>query len=400
MKALTTVQYHPEFLYFNDFVRRGGYNPTANAEIWRSPGGGSSPFDVFDYVLENVVLKKGGRPIAPLVRALLTHMRLPQACLRTDVQPWLAFAYSIGFEKLVSQHSATIFRLLATNFELPRLKVSPVRLRPLCNPDLFDKLYRGAYDWVHILRADPACYHAQGDWIFMPLPETRRPVPLALYDELVIHEILHAPLRAMHSFGVVCDEFIGFTSTRHRWQSHVFGELFANLGSVAVLYHERDLGRRKMEDLVHRVWTTRAVGSCVAAERAVESMLAIPFLQWGAIFRPVFGIYRRAAFLLEEQRRVSSATSKTLRGILRKKYGCGDFVRGMGNEQVRKQVSQRSSARLSALLRQVEELDLLRLLERALATETGEPQKRALQQLLDLFSEESRPKWKPMLDRA
>ena len=53
-KSIIKIEYHPEFLYFNEFVRRGGYTPKTHPKVWQSDDQRLSPYDMFNIVLDNV----------------------------------------------------------------------------------------------------------------------------------------------------------------------------------------------------------------------------------------------------------------------------------------------------------------------------------------------------------
>jgi len=392
------VEYHPEFLYFNELVRRCEFTPEAHPEVWQSPNPDRmSPFGVFEWILTNIELRKGAKPVSELVSTIWPLLEVPIAPLQIDPQPWMEFAYGINFEKMVARYSATIFGFLGTSFELPSMKVSPVRLTPLRRPKMFRTLFRGSYSFEHILRADPACYRAEGNWIFMPIPETKRELPVGLYDELVIHEIFHSPFRAMGGFGFAFPNFLGYIRPASQWQFHVFGELLANHGSIAVLYKEKTFSKSDKHAVLKRVVTSRAPAACEAAATALMAMARIPFKQWGEILNPVFGVYRKASFLMKERKRTDVISGKALRGILRKKYGYTKQVRGMGDKQARKEVQRRSNARLTAVLQQVRELDILRLLRQAHVSEKNKTRQEALETLIAVFDDDMKPQWANLL---
>ena len=113
---------------------------------------------------------------------------------------------------------------------------------------------------------------------------------------------------------------------------------------------------------VDRVFGSRAPATCKVATTAILAMVKIPSEQWGIIVNPVFEIYRKAGFLIKERKRVDTVSSKTLKGILRKQYGYKKLVRSIGEEQARREVRKRSTARIEAVIQQVRELDILSLL--------------------------------------
>jgi len=396
-KNAIKIEYHPEFLYFNEFVRSRGYNPKDHPEIWCSDDDKMSQFDIFNWMLQSIILKKGDKSIENFVTALSPKLKMRKADLNINTQQWLKFAYNVGFEELATLYSRTIFELLGTTFELPSMKISPVRLHHFRQPGLFNQILRGTYMYKQMLRADPACYYAEGNWIFMPLPETERDLPVGLYDELVIHEILHAPLRAMDGLGFLLREFWCFPTEQSRWHFTVFGELFANLGSIEVLKKAKTFGKSDFGKIIERIVMSRAITSCEAAATTAREMMKIPFRKWADIFRPVFNIYHKTAFLLQERKEIESATGKKLRGILRKKYAYRKPVRGMDKKQARKKVQRHASARVGVLAQQIEELDLIKLLRQAYAVEKNKRYQKAFEHLIEILSDKARPQWKSLL---
>ena len=393
-KGNVKIEYHPEFLYFNEFIRRGGYTPKTHPEIWQSNEQRLSPYDTFNVVLDNVVLKKGRKAIDELACELL---KLEGKEMKVDVQPWLDFAHNVGFEKMVARYSSTIFKLLETTFELPIMKVSPVRVRPPRRSVSFDTILKGSCTCSNILRIDPACYHPDGNWIFMPLPEAKQNLPLGLYDELVIHEILHAPFKALNGFGLMLKNYIRYEDPPSRWQIDVFGELFANLGSIAVPVLGKHFSKHENEQIAARVCSCRAVAGCQIATDTAKTMATVPFSKWAEIFRPVFNIYRKEAFLLEEYKNIDTASGKKLRGILRKKYGYSKLVRGMDKKHAKREVQRLSASRLDAMFAEVQELDVVRLLKRAHAKEKGSRLRKVFETLIEVFNEKVKSQWSNLL---
>jgi hypothetical protein len=231
----------------------------------------------------------------------------------------------------------------------------------------------------------------------MPIPETKRELPLGLYDEIVIHEILHAPFWAMGGFGFTFPGFDDYVEPESRWQFDIFGELLANHGSIVVLYKEKTFSKSDTYAVMKRILASGAPTACEAAATALVAMSRIPFKQWGKILNPVFEVYRKASFLEKERKRTDVISGKALRGILRKKYGYTKQVRGMGDKQARKEVQRRSNARLRAVLQQVRELDILRLLRQAHVSEKNKTRREAFKTLIAVFDDDMKPRWKPLL---
>jgi len=398
-RIASRVEYHPEFLYFNEMVRRSGYRPADNPSIWTSDDKtGLSPYDVCNWVLENIVLSKGAKPVGPLMQELSRLGHLKSIRMDIDVQPWFDFAYSLDFEQMVDRYSKVIFDCFGTTFELPPVKVSPVRLRP-ANPEAFDRLLENRYVTKHILRTDPACYHPGKHYVFMPIPEHKTRLQPYLYDELVIHEFLHAPLRALSGRSLHFEEgTIAAEPPPGAWVFSAFGELFANIGSVAVLRKSGALSKSDLLAVSKTVVRDRAVSSCGIAQVATGAMLKIPFKQLCEILSPVFDVYKRLAFLFRERVNIGSASEKKLKGILRKKYAYKKgSIRGRSKKRLLQEVRHRSFSRFRALARRVEELSLEQVLRRAHINETDDEKKFALMTLVAAFGEDMKDDWEPLL---
>lgn len=223
--AQIRVEYHPEFLYFNDTIRRCGFTPSEEPELWRNDDREQlSLFEVFDWVLRCVRLSKGSKPIRRLIESWNIH-RVDSSL---DVEPWLGFAKSFDVERLAARYAQEIFGLFGTSFQLPPIILGPMRLTA-CQKQLFEKLRDGRYGYEHILRADPAHYNPTDHLIYLPTPETRSSVPTGLFDELIVHEILHVPTRIWNLREVRAgDRLLMLRLPANAWMQRIFGELFCN----------------------------------------------------------------------------------------------------------------------------------------------------------------------------
>jgi len=220
---------------------------------------------------------------------------------------------------------------------------------------------------------------------------------MGLYNEFVIHEILHAPFKAMTGFGLILEDYIRYETPPNPWQMDVFGELFANLGSIAVIMKDKCFSKPEIEKIADHICSARAIASCEIATRTAQLMAGVPFRKWAEIFRPVFDVYRKEAFLLEEYKSIGEASAKKLRGILRKKYGYGRLVRGMDKKHARREARRLSGSRLNALFEQIRELDVVRLLNRAHASEKNARLRATFESLSTVFSEKARSQWRNLI---
>lgn len=393
-KQKKNIEYHPEFLYFNDFVRRNNFYPEKHELVWNDQEG-LSPYGVFNWVLENVVLLKGERPVSNLIQQFVVEGVLPKIDKDLDCTPWLEFAYSIDFENKVDLYSEVIFKFFGTVFDLPPFKISPFRLSP-CKTKLYNSLLAGGYSFGTIMRADPACYYPHVPMIYMPLSEKPQKLPLGLYDEIVIHEILHVPTRIFQSFGIVADDLLISERSPSLWAFQYFGELLSNIGSIRVLKKAGTFQKKDLEKITETIIKQRAISLSGISQQAAIAMFEVPFAKWCEILSPVFSLYREIEFLLAERRRIQDASEKKLEGILRKKYQYNKSIKGKSKKQIRDEVAKRSASEFKALFSRLKEMDLRRFLSVALAKERSSRQRRSFETLLELFSEDNKSAWPPL----
>lgn len=395
-KSGLNIEYHPEFLYFNDFVRRNNFYPAKHEWVWKDLDQEYfSPFGVFNWILESVVLRKGQKPVSNLIKKFVEKGTLPKLDTKLECTPWLEFAYSIDFEKKVDIYSSVIFEYFGTVFKLPRFKISCFRLRP-CEPKLYNSLLAGGYSFETVLRADPACYCPDVPMIYMPLPEGPRKLPLGIYDELVIHEIMHVPTRSLGVFEIVADDLLMCERPPSFWAFQHFGELLANIGSFRVLKRAGTFRKKDFEKIIHGIIDHRAVSLSEVSEQAAIAMMEVPFEKWCDILNPVFSIEKEIDFLRAERKSIQTASEKKLEGILRKKYQYKQSIKGKSKKQIRDEVAKRSASRFEAVFSRLKEMDLRIFLRVALAKERNPRQKKSFETLLQLFSEENKSAWPPL----
>ena len=394
-KQKKNIEYHPEFLYFNDFVRRNNFYPEKHEWVWEDQKD-LSPYQVFNWVLENIVFWKGEKPASNLIQKLFKEGVLPEIDKDLDCMSWLEFAYSIDFENKVDQYSKIIFDLFGTVFNLPPFKISPFRLRP-CEPKLYNSLLAAGYSLRTILRSDPACYYPHIPMIYMPLSEKPRKLPLGIYDELVIHEIMHVPTSTLGAFGIATDDLLIFENNPPSlWTFEYFGELLANIGSIRVLKKAGTFPKKDFEKITARIIDQRAISLSGVSQQAAIAMMKVPFVKWCDILKPVFSIEREIEFLLAERKRIQTASEKKLEGILRKKYQYKKSIKGKSKKQIRDEVAKRSASRFEALFSRLKEMDLIKFLRVALANERNPKQRKSFETLLELFSEDNKSAWPPL----
>lgn len=380
------VEYHPEFLYFNDFVRRNNYNPKDHKWVWKSETGeGMPPYEAFEWILDNIHLQKGHKQIHQLISGLVNKGLLLGVDKNLDIKPWLDFAYSLNIEDKVARYSKVIFDLFQTHFDLPPIKVSPIRLMPHAKK-LYNTILSGGYSTETMLRADPAFFSPDNHMIFIPLPESERKLPLGLYDEIVAHEFLHVPTRILDSVLFITEFSSEISEPPSLLAFCVFSELLANIGSFKVLKKSNLISNNDLNNIGKKIITERAIAQSEVCTQAALIMASIPFEKWCDLLRPVFTIYRELEFIGQEQKRISSLTTKQLEGILRKKYAYKKSIKGKSINAMKQEVANRSVSRWKIIISRVKELDLIRLLKAAHAQTTSHHDKVAYESLIDIFS--------------
>ena len=111
------VEYHPEFLYFNRFVREKGCDPVGHPVVWAGPHGDSlSPYAACNMLL--FLFREGGKARMPfseaMVRLFERDKGLKGLSFHVDVTGWVAYAKSLGVEGMVRRYAPHIFEALGT----------------------------------------------------------------------------------------------------------------------------------------------------------------------------------------------------------------------------------------------------------------------------------------------
>ncbi len=387
------VEYHPEFLYFNEFIRREGCTPDRNIEMWMGLSE-PSPYDVLNMMLEQVSLS--GKQVASMphiAKRFADCKYLPGIkSSDVDVDSWVRFARSFAFEKMVERYSRVIFKHFGTTFGLPVVKVSPVRLG-LFKMDLFQKILTGRYTYSHILQADSPYYDVRTHRIYLFIPERPAKIPPALYDLILIHEFLHAPLRMLYAEGFSCADVGVEPSMPSGWAFPPFGELFSNLGAITILKECSLLPKGGIGKLPQDVRRMVKVDDSFSGFVSY-AMSRIGFTRLCEMLRPVFNLYKEAAFLSAERARLERFTEKQLEGILRKKYSYKKSVRGRSKKSLKKEVTKRMASRWRSMEKRIEAMDLRKLLRTAQARKENASVGAEFSVLLGAFSDEMKEAWR------
>lgn len=382
------VEYHPEFLYFNRFVREKGCDPVKHPQVWAKPalGGGLSPYAICNLFLFDTYKDAKGRMTFPeaMVKLFERDRALQGLSFHVDVAGWVAYAKSLEIERMVERYAPHIFESLGTSFDLPRIKVSPVRLTP-CPRNHFRALLSGAYDLHHVTAGDPPFYDLARDLIYLPIPEQRADLPHLWLDWTLIHELLHAAIRPLLAPGIAIE---GQERVHKGVLNQAFGEALSNAGALSVLMRSGQLTRDKRSETA---W--RFLGPSQLHLDAVVRIHTVGFARVAQLFKPLFQISREAAFLTREGAKLSRLTEKQMRGILTKKYSYKKLVSGMDEEKLRLRLRRHHEARARSLVAQFEGLDVNRALARASAVEENPKRKVLLTELCELFKPGREDEW-------
>lgn len=160
-----------------------------------------------------------------------------------------------------------------------------------------------------------------------------------------------------------------------------------------MLKRTETLSKKELDQVARTIATRRAAGACEAAWQAILAMTEIPFRRWCEYLRPLFALSREQAFLGAEGERLLARRRKGLEGVLRKKIGYKRMVRGMTERKLKDETIRRHASRIAAFEERLEQMDIRRVLLRALTEETDTRRKRAMKTLLDLFSDEAKERW-------
>lgn len=384
------VEYHPEFLFFNTFVRDHHCDPKHDSWVWEPQSQDRlSPYRVCNFMLFDVIKTKQTKfSRLQLAEKMLSELNaFPGALPSVDGQAWINYARSLGIENMLERYLPRIFRHFKEPFSVPTIKLSPVRLTP-CARNHFRSILSGQYDPHHVTSGDPAFYDCCHHCIYFPLPERETRLPHAFIDWVLLHELLHSAVRPFLLPFVEVGPFIAELPSNRSRLNRAFAEMFSEVGAFSVL--------RETGVAPKRTWSTlldRRVRSDAVYQSSFVAMTQLGVSELAALLQPVFQIARDLSFLDREFKKTTELTAKQLGGILTKKYRYKKRVKGMDEKSLRTELTKRGKTRLQAVLNQINDLDIFRLLKGASVRARNPARKRKLEELTACFHPDREAEW-------
>jgi len=247
----------------------------------------------------------------------------------------------------------------------------------------FRAIRSGSVTRYHLAAADPAYYAPTPHYIYLPIPENKAPPPALLLEWCLLHEIFHAAVRPLLLMG---DSRFG-DSKRIYWRA--FAEMLAEGGAYAVLERCGEAPRRKRLSILQ--------SQVIQNEMYLRSFIVMKQLgveKLGELLSPLFTIARRLDSVLKESERSKKMTPKQARGVLTKKYQYKKRVRGMDRNDLRRTLHRHTARRMEAILREVDALDIHRILTGAASrADASSREQLLLTELAEIFSSRSEEAW-------
>lgn len=383
------ISYHPEFLYFNDYIRRHGFDPEKNPEEFHAGERGMiSGYKAFNKILKEMKFPDAEEPekLARIARKLLPGFSRGTTA---DTDGWISYAKSLKIESMLKKYSGVIFDYIGVEFGIPEIVVYPVRLGPWEQKD-FRKILSGKYKYEDIEEIDPPNYDMARHRIYFPIPDKKLGIPRYRYGATLVHEIIHVPLRfacggvykfGNHTFKSPYDETMA-----------CFSEVFSEACAICVVV--RADGARE--------------GS--QAEKHFNSILGQPGL-FGAGLRlmiekygfrdmcrmllPIFSSHRKMSLMVSEWNKIWRLSKGELQDKLLKEHKLSKKTVGaMGKKKMQEELAGRIVKGIKVALREMKQASIEKLFGQALEKEKGEKKRKALTMLIGLFSEELLPEWR------
>lgn len=383
------VEYHPEFLYFNKFVRGKDYKPNEDSWVWES----GDEESMSSYHLCNTLLfdfspsfRKHRVPWPSAVANILRETRVfkdfPEG---VDAGAWVKYAKSLDIEGMLEKYLPRIFNAFGEPFSVPTAKISPLRLNP-CPMNHFNAILSGSFTPYHMTHGDPAFYNPISHIIYFPVPERETKLPPAYLDWVLLHEIFHSAVRPflVRSFGIG-----GFqVNLPANILNRAFGEVFSEVGAYSILDESGKITKRNR----WHVARAHAPSSMLHLESFV-TMKLLGLSSMASLLKPVFSIARNLEFLSKEWCKIQHLTDKQARGILTKKYKYKKRVKGMDKKVLKDRLVKHEETRIRSVVDQIQSLNIHNLLRSATARAKNPYRKKLLDQLSVFFDPKQEDEW-------
>jgi len=383
------VEYHPEFLYFNKFVRDNGYNPEKDRWVWEPEHeGGLSPFHLCNALLFDLAATSH-KPRTPWSSAVENILK--ETCIfkdfpkGVDAAAWIKYAKSLDIEGMLDRYLPRIFNAFGEPFSVPAVKISPFRLTS-CPSNHFNAILSGSFTPYSATNGDPAFYDPVSHIIYLPVPERETKLPPAFLDWILLHELFHSVVRPFlaRSFGIGAFQI----NLPENIVNRAFGEIFSEVGAYSILEMSGEAPKR----LKGPILRAQVHGHKLYMESFVAmKLLGLPYL--ASLLKPVFSVSRDLEFLSKEWFKVQRLTEKQARGILTKKYNYKKRVKGMDKKALKARLEKHEETRIRAMVDEIGSLDIHRLLRSAVARDRNPSRKKLLTQLCDLFDPKQEEEW-------
>jgi len=382
------VEYHPEFLYFNKFVRDTGYKPNKDRWVWESGHEVTSPYQLCNALLFDLV-RSSRKPRVPWPTATANILRetrifkdFPEG---VDSDAWIKYARTLDIKGMLDRYLPRIFNAFGEPFSIPTIKISPLRLTP-CPMNHFNAILSGSFTPYHMTHGDPAFYDPASHIIYLPVPERETKLPPAYLDWVLLHELFHSAVRPFLVRSFVIGGFQ--VNLPENIINSAFGEMFSEVGAYSILEKSGEVPKR----LRSSVFKEHVPDTILYAESFVPmKLLGLPYL--ASLLKPVFSVARNLEFLSKEWYKVQHLTEKQARGILTKKYNYKKRVKGMDKKALKARLEKHQETRIKSVVDQIQTLNINKLLRGAAARARNPSRKKLLSQLSDLFDPKLENEW-------
>jgi hypothetical protein len=384
------IEYRPDFLFFNKYVREGGYQPDKHPWLWDGDAQNNmSVYQVCDYLLFNATPPQKSRMShTALCTKLYKELKIfPDFPVGVDADAWIQYAKSLNIEALLDRYLPFMFQAFGEPFELPRIKISPLRLNP-CPPNIFRAFATGAYNAKLHSAIDPACYNPDEHIIYVPVPEHETRLPTAFFEHILLHELFHAAIRPFFMEGEFRMGGHIFEVAPRCLTNRAFAEVFSEVGAYAVLIASGQAPRKKRISVLKSF----AVPSRLYL-RSFQAMNALGLDRLALLLKPVFTIVRELSFLGKEVAKSERLTAKQARGILSKMYQYKKQVKGMDEKALKGRIEKHSSQRIKAVISQINALDIHKIFSGAAANARDARDKMILNDLCSFFDPAREQEW-------
>lgn len=388
-KNAYNIEYHPEFLYFNTFVRENKYTPAQHPEIWMHP----LQYELFNYFLfgSELCANKSRKSWIQFCKEFFPHLpAIKNISKHVDIDQWVKYAKSINIEGMLDKYLPRIFKAFGTTFFIPKIKVSPVRLNP-CPLNHFRALCSGSYSLYHLSKGDPPFYDPIKHLIYLPIPEQDTKLPFLALESILVHELLHSALRPFLYKGFKIGEFD--VQIQSNIINIIFTEVFAHAGTYIILKESGDIPKQQLDDVFENFALSEDL--LYIASFAFIKSLGLDYL--ASLLSPVFRVAQNMSFLSQEYTNIQTITDKKARGLLTKIYKYKKQVKGMDRKILKKHLTKHLKARIKAVTAEIASLDINKILKGAMVREEDPYKKQLLNSLCDIFDHKREEEWKKML---